>query len=137
MISDKQMQEKLLSGGGMPWWALALVLFVIVSGLTIATLAVNASRRVDAAAPANPVALFLVLAGFAFYAVSQGAVIMILVHAFKQSVAKGLLSLFVPFYILYHVATNWRETWKFFVASIVLGGIGGGFIGAAIAQGGL
>jgi ribosomal protein L40E len=137
MVSDKAMQEKLIAGGGMPWWALALVLFVISSALTIAVLAVNASRRVDAAAPANPMALFLVLTGFAFYAVAQGAFIMIVVHAFKQSVVKGLLTLFIPFYALYHVAKNWKETWKYLVAAIVLGGIAGALFGAAAAQGGV
>jgi hypothetical protein len=137
MVSDKAMQEKLIAGGGMPWWALALILFMISSALAIAVLVVNASRRVDQSAPTNPVALFLVMSGFAFYAVAQGAFIMIVVHAFKQSVAKGLLTLFVPFYALYHVAKNWKETWKYLVVAIVLGGIGGALFGAAAAQGGM
>ena len=138
MVADKAMQDKLLAGGGMPWWALALVLFMLTSALTIAVLVVNSSRRVDAAAPANPVALFLVMTGTAFCLVSTGAFIMIVAHAFKQSAAKGLLTMFVfPFYAFYHCAKNWKETWKYLAASIVLGGIGGGLIGAAMAQGGI
>ena len=137
MVKDKVMQDKLLAGGGMPWWALALVLFVIGSALTIAVLVVNSSRRVDAAAPANPVALFLVLVGFAFYAISQGSFIMIVVHAFKQSVGRGLMTLLIPFYALYHVAKNWRETWKYLAVAIVCGAIGGGLMAAAASQGGI
>ena len=137
MLQDKEMQDKLISGGGMPWWALALVLFMLTSALTIAVLVVNSSRRVDAAAPANPVALFLVLAGFAFYAIAQGAFIMIVVHAFKQSVGKGLMTMLIPFYAIYHCAKNWKETWKLLAATIALGAIGGGLIAAALAQGGI
>jgi hypothetical protein len=47
------------------------------------------------------------------------------------------LTLFVPFYALYHVAKNWKETWKYLVVAIVLGGIGGALFGAAAAQGGM
>ena len=67
----------------------------------------------------------------------MGAFIMIVVHAFKKSTAQGVMTLLVPFYALYHVATNWKETWKFFVASILLGGIGGGFWAAAASRGGI
>ena len=66
MFEAAEMQRKLASGPGLPWWGLALVLFVLGSGLVIATLAVNASRRVDATAPANPMALFLTLTAVAF-----------------------------------------------------------------------
>lgn len=136
MVSDRQMQEKLIAGGGMPWWALALVLFVIANGLTIMVLVVNASRRVDEAAPANPMALFFALSGFGFYALSQGAFIMLVVHAFKQSAAKGLMCLFIPFYALYHVYKNFRETWRYLALAVLGGGIAGGLIAAASSQGG-
>ena len=134
MVKDKAMQDKLLSGGGMPWWALALVLFMIGSGLTIAVLVVNASRRVDEAAPPNPMALFLAISGAGFYLVSLGAFIMIVVHAFKQSIGRGLMTLLIPLYAIYHVAKNWKETWRDLAACIVLGGIAGGLFAAAAAQ---
>ncbi len=137
MAAATQMQSDMLNKSGLPWWALALILFMIGSGLTIAVLFVNASRRVDESFNFNPLALFFVLSGTGFYLVAVGASLMIVVHAFKQDTIKGLLCLFVPFYMLYHVAKNWRETWKFFVASVVMGGIAGGFFGAAVAQGGI
>ena len=134
MFQAAEMQRKLASGPGMPWWGLALVLFVMSSGLIIAVLAVNASRRVDAAAPANPMALFLGLTGVAFCLVGQGATLMILIHAFKRSVGTGLMCMFIPLYILYYVFTNFRDLWKYFLVAIVTGGIAGGFFAASTAQ---
>ncbi|MGI9469943.1 MAG: hypothetical protein ACR2NZ_00325 [Rubripirellula sp.] len=137
MEKAQAMQAKLVKGGGMPWWGLALTLFMLGSGLTIAVLAVNASRRVDESFNFNPLALFFLLSGCAFYAVSQGAFILIVVHAFKQTAIQGLLTLFVPFYALYHVAKNWSETWRYFAAAVVLGLIGGALMAAAASQGGI
>lgn len=62
---------------------------------------------------------------------------MIIVHAFKQSIGKGLMTMLIPFYALYHCAKNWNETWKYLAAAIVLGAIGGGLFAAAAAQGGI
>lgn len=135
MVKDKEMQQKMLSGAGMPWWGLALTLFVIGSGLTIAVLAVNASRRVDESISFNPMGLFLLLSGIAFYLVAQGAFLMIVIHAFKNSVKQGLLTLLVPLYVLYYVIQNPRDTWKFLVGTIVIGGIAGGLFAAASSQG--
>ena len=137
MAAADKMQQDLLTKSTMPWWALALILFMIVSGLTIAVLFVNASRRVDENFNFNPLALFFVLSGSAFYLVGVGASILIIVHAFKQSTVQGLLCLFVPLYLLFYVIMNWRETWKYFVVSVVMGGIGGALFGAAISQGGV
>ncbi len=137
MAAADQMQSDLLNKSGMPWWALALILFMIASGLTIAVLVVNASRRVDENFNLNPLALFFTMAGAAFYLFGLGASLMIIVHAFKQDTVRGLLCLFVPLYMLYYVIKNWGETWKLFIASVVLGGIGGALFAAAAAQGGI
>ena len=67
------------------------------------------------------------------YAASLIGGIMLLVTAFKQDVTKGLLSMFVPFYIFYFVFTNWEDCKKGFlvwVGSIVLI-IGGGIMAVA------
>lgn len=137
MASADQMQKDMFNKAGMPWWALALVLFMMGSGLIIAVLVVNASRRVDENFTLNPLALFFTLAGTGFYLVGVGASLLIIVHAFKQDTIKGVLCLFVPFYMLYHVIKNWSETWKYFLVSVVMGGIGGGLFAAAAAQGGI
>lgn len=134
LVKDKQMQQQLLRGAGLPWWGLALVLFLLGSGLTIAVLTVNASRRVDESITFNPMGLFLLLAGVAFYLVAQGAYIMIMVHAFKQETKQGLLML-IPPYAFYYVYQNARETWKLMAVTILAGGIAGGLLAAASSQG--
>ena len=136
MAKEKVMQEKMLSGAGMPWWMLALVLFMIGSALTIAVLVVNASRRVDEAAPSNPVGLFMALMGSALCLVSLGAYWMIVVHAFKKMGPQGLLTLILP-YGIYYVFQNAKDTWKFLAVAIVAGGIAGGLLGVAASQGGI
>ena len=128
------LQKKMLRGAGLPWWGLALALFMLGSGLLIAVLAVNASRRVDETISFNPMHLFLVLSGAAFFAISAGASFMIILHAFKDSLQNGLICLFVPLGILYYTVTHWSETWRFFITHIVLAAIGTGFMIAALAQ---
>ena len=134
MVKDKEMQQKMLSGAGMPWWGLALTLFLIGSGLTIAVLAVNASRRVDESISFNPMGLFLLLAGIAFTLVALGAYWMIVVHGFQKQGKKGLLVL-IPPYAIYYVFINLRETWKYLAVVVVLACIAGGLFAAANSQG--
>ena len=130
-----ELQQRMLRGAGLPWWGLALVLFMLGSGLLIAVLAVNASRRVDETISFNPMHLFLVLSGAAFFAISAGANFMIILHAFKDSLQNGLICLFVPvFGVLYYTITHWSETWRYLITSLVLAAIGGGFMVGAMAQ---
>ncbi len=134
MVQAKQMQEKMLKGAGMPWWALALVLFLIGSGLTIAVLYVNASRRVDESFDFNPMGLFLFLAGIAFGMVALGAYWMIFLHAIKSTGKKGLLAL-IPPYAIYYACVNFRETWRFLAAIVAMGITCGVLLAEASARG--
>ena len=59
--------------------------------------------------------LIVSVAGFVAFVAS----LMIVVHAFGESGLAGLLCLFVPFYILYYVATEWHATKKMFLAQAV------------------
>ena len=128
MIQAAEMQQKLASGPGMPWWGLALVLFVMSSGLIIAVLAVNASRRVDAAAPANPMALFFTLTAVAFGIVAAGSYLMILVHAFKQSPKDGFKCfLLLPLLPIYHLVKNFKDVWRYSFVLLLTAAIATGF----------
>jgi hypothetical protein len=135
MVKDKQLQATMLRGAGLPWWGLALVLFLLGSGLTIAVLTVNASRRIDESITFNPMGLFLMLAGVAFYLVAQGAFLVLVVHAFKTSTKQGLLTLLVPLYAFYYVYQHMRETWKLLFVTLLAGGIAGGLLSAAVSRG--
>ncbi|MDD9935324.1 MAG: hypothetical protein OXT09_17055 [Myxococcales bacterium] len=48
--------------------------------------------------------------------------IIILVHAFKESLAQGFLSLCVPFYILYYMFAKFEHDKKAMIIGIALGG---------------
>ena len=63
MKRSAQLQKDMLNNAGMPWWALALVLFCMGTFTSIAVLAVNASRRVDENLSFNPKYTAFVLAG--------------------------------------------------------------------------
>jgi ribosomal protein L40E len=131
MASAVELQKRMLRGGGMPWWGLALTLFMLGSGLLIAVLAVNAERRVDETITFDPMQTFLTLSGSAFLAVANGALLMIFVHAFKQSLQQGFLCFLTP-YVFYHVWTNWSETWRYFITLLIAASIGSGLMIAAV-----
>ncbi len=133
MHKAKVMQDKLERGPGMPWWAHALILFMIVLGITVGGIAVNLSRQVGEENTFSALGLFLQLSGAAFLVVSFGAHVMIAAHAFKNAWWKGLLSLLVGLFTLYYVFTNFKATWKFLLISIVTGAIGGGMFMAGVA----
>jgi hypothetical protein len=134
MDVETAMQAK-MANAGMPWWVLALILFFIVSAVSIAVVAINVARRVDGEGSFNAMATFLVLGFGAVQTVALGAYLVILVKAFKQSIKEGLLTMFVPLYILYFVFKNFKDTWRPFAAYILLSCIAGGLIFGAIRAG--
>lgn len=127
MEKAKRLDDAVLAGAGMPWWMLSLVLFMLISGLSIAVLAVNASRRIDESLTFNPLATFKILAGSAFCAFAIGSYCMIAKHAFGHDKTKAALCLLPP-YAFYYVYQDPRPTWKTLLTSIVLAGIGIAFI---------
>ena len=134
MKRSQKVQDDLVGNVGMPWWMLALILFLIVSSVAIAVLAINSARRVDGAGTFNPIATFFILAGSATGVIAAGGYFMVLLTAFKKEMKQGWLSLFVPFYIFYFVSQNFKETWRFIGVAIVMGGISGGLFAAASSQ---
>ena len=106
------MQAKLVRGAGMPWWGLALVLFMMGSGIVIGVLAVNQAKRIDGEGNFDFLELFLQLCGVAFAVVGVGALISMGFSIYKQKSAKGI--------------------WKPIVVSLVCFGIGVGFFVMAV-----
>lgn len=101
------MQAKLVRGAGMPWWGLALVLFMMGSAIVIGVLAVNQAKRVDGEGDFDFLMLFLQLCGAAFAVVAVGALFSMAFTIYKQRNAKGI--------------------WKPIVVSLVCFGIAAGF----------
>ena len=73
----------------------------------------------------------MAIVGLLFSLVSLACSIMILIHAFQQSVGKGFLCLCVPCYIIYYMFSEFQHPQKtliitgFWVGSIVSGAING------------
>ena len=107
MAKAAEMQAKLVRGAGMPWWGLALVLFMLTSGIVIGVLAVNQAKRLDGEGNFDFLELFLQLCGVAFAVVGAGALVSMAIKIYKQRSAKGI--------------------WKPIVVSLVLFGIAAGF----------
>ena len=124
MAKDVHLQKEMLRKAGLPWWGLALILFIGASGITIATLAVNASRRVNETMQFNPQTTFLRLAGGACAVVAAGALLSLIAAAFRKSKTQGFL-MFTVLYIFWFVFQNFRETWKTMLTVIVVGTAGG------------
>ncbi|WP_235033412.1 hypothetical protein [Rubripirellula obstinata] len=112
MSKAAEMQAKLVRGAGMPWWGLALVLFMLGSGIVIGVLAVNQAKRLDGEGNFDFLELFLQLCGVAFAVVGAGALVSMAVTIYKQRSAKGI--------------------WKPILVSIVLFGIAAGFFVMAV-----
>ena len=84
-----RLQKEMESKAGMPWWMLALVLFMIGSGLTIAVIVVNASNQVDQTVDFNPVGLFLRLGSAAFGVSGLGALLRMVILLAKKEGTKA------------------------------------------------
>ncbi len=126
LVKDREMQQELLKGGGMPWWMLAMVLVIGGGGLGIAVMGVNAANRETAVEGPGLFASLLMLTGATFQFANLACVLIVVVHAFKQTLVKGLLTVFTfPLYYFYHVVTNFREVGKVFVLGLLLGVLGG------------
>ena len=129
LVKERAMQAELLKGGGMPWWMLVLVLVIGGGALGIAVLGVNASNQESDVERPGILASILLLTSGTFLFASVVCFLIIAFHAFRQSIVKGLLSLFVfPFYIFYHVFQNWSAVGKVFLLAVALGiGSGGAY----------
>ena len=120
MAKDAHLQKEMVRKAGLPWWGLALLLFIGGSGITIATIAVNASRRVGETMRFDPLKMFYQLAGFGCLAVAAGALLSLIAIAFRKSSREGALMLTV-LYIPVFVSKNFKETWKTFATVLVVG----------------
>jgi hypothetical protein len=131
LVKDQEMQKQLLKGGGMPWWMLVMVLVIGGGGLTLAVLAVNSANQETETEGPGLLASVLMLTGATFLFASVICFLIVAIHAFKQSIVKGLLTVFVPFYVFYHVFQHRSDVAKVFAMALVLGiaGAGAAYVG--------
>lgn len=141
MKRDDVMQDR-HEKAGLPWWVMVVMfLFVIIAGIG-AVLIVDAQLM----GPQDPNTLvgwvqqfrltFLIgaLLGITATLLNFFAVLVTLIHAFMRDTVKGIMVLFVPFYIFYYQIVNWAEMQGAFLALILASVLGGG-AGALLAMG--
>ena len=129
---------------GIPWYVIATLLAVILligSGMVLVV-----DSQLMGAQPEGTLigtlqkfplqALIGGIVGIAAMILNFIAVVITLVHAFRNNVVNGLLVMFCPFYIFVYQIMNWDELKGPFFSLIlasVLGGVAGGLIGASLA----
>ncbi|MFG0253598.1 MAG: zinc ribbon domain-containing protein [Rhodopirellula sp. JB053] len=129
IAAAKKAQADMIGKAGMPPWMLALVLFILGSAVSIAVLAVNASRREEAIA-FNPMQMFMNLGGAAFLLVSIGALLSLIALAFRTDRTQGLLSLTILYLFVFPFRYG-KGSWKILAVALVCGGIAGAFFAGA------
>ena len=66
---------------------------------------------------------------------TTGGGVWLLVQAFREDLAQGLLTLLVPLYAIYYTATRWAATWR--ATTLYLLGVAAAVVGAVAMGGGL
>jgi len=130
----KKMQDKMNAGAGMPWWMLALILFMLASVTGVGVIAVNLAKREDATSEFSAVQTLMLLGGIGISVVGCGAFATVLYRACMESVKEGLMSLFIPLYILYFGFSRFEVAGKATILGIIASGVGGGLLAAATIQ---
>lgn len=136
MMEREQATEKRLLGAGAPWWMMFSILagiVIFIAGLAIKmdaatsgkTSSIELLRRIQSATYLTVMSGSF---GAAMVAISIFASLAILITAFKESAKQGLLSMFVPFYILYYMfsrlfSKHLVTTVIIYWVSSILGGI--------------
>lgn len=130
----KKMQDKMNAGAGMPWWMLALILFMLASVTGVGVIAVNLAKREDATTEFNALQTLMLLGGIGVSVVGCGAFAVVLYKACMESPKEGLMTLFIPFYIFYYGFTRFEAAGKPTILGIIASGVGGGLLVAATMQ---
>jgi hypothetical protein len=125
MRKADQMQRKMETGAGMPWWMLGLILFLLGSATSLAVMAVMAANQITGESNFNAMQRFLQLAAAACGLVAFGAYVKLVVEAFREDRVKGLLALLVLYLFVFAFAKP-RKRIAPLLVMIILGGAAGG-----------
>jgi hypothetical protein len=124
MRAADKMQRDLTEGAGMPWWMLALILFILGSATALAVMAVMSANQTTGTLSFNAMKTFLVLAGTGCTLVAVGAFLKLVVEGFKQDKKTGLLCLTV-LYLFVFVFQKPKGRIGPLLVLVILGGIAG------------
>jgi len=125
LVKDREMQQKMLSGGGMPGWMLALVLVIGGGAITLVVLSLKGTgEEGESSMPPLTVSIML-LAGATLLIAAIGCHIRIAAHAFRQSLPQGFLALLVPLFSFYHAFRNFPDVGKVAIGFVIFAAAGG------------
>lgn len=124
--ADK-LQKDMTENAGMPWWTLALILFVLASATGLAIMAVMAASRTQGESSFNPMQMFLQLSGTACALVSFGALIKLIVAGFKEEQKTGFLCCTI-LYLFVFVFQKPKGRIGIFIVMLVMGGVAGALL---------
>ena len=85
----ERLQREMEAKSGLPWWMLAMILFMLGSGLVIAVIVVNASNQTDQNVNFNPTGLFLRMGAAAFGILGLGALLKMVIMVAKGTGTKA------------------------------------------------
>jgi hypothetical protein len=124
MYRADKLQRDMTEGAGLPWWMLALILFVLGSATVLAIMAVMAASRTQGESNFNAMQMFLQLAGTACALVSFGALVRLIVAGFKEDRKTGFLCCTI-LYLFAFVFQKPKGRIGAFIVMLVTGGIAG------------
>lgn len=145
MKRDDKM-EQLHDKAGMPWYVMAMLFFMVLICGAGAVIVVD-SQLMGKQPPDTFIGwiqqynlgmLLGVVIGISATLLNLSACIVVLIHAFSNSVSKGLMVMFVPFYILVYQIMHWEELKGSFFSLIlasILGGVAGGLMASGLGAG--
>jgi hypothetical protein len=108
VIAEDEAEERKKTGEGLPWWAYLLGLIGVVGFIVMMMFIPQGTAMVVVGG-----ILWLLAAIVAMY-----AGIRMIIIAFNESVACGIMYIVVPFYGLYYIFTRWDQCGSFFLMSI-------------------
>lgn len=120
-----KLQSDMTENASMPWWILALIIFVLGSATALAVMAVmSASRTTEGEDSFNAMQMFLQLAGTACALVAVGAFFRLIIAGFKESQKTGFLCCTI-LYLFVFVFQKPKSRIAAFLVMIIMGVIAG------------
>jgi hypothetical protein len=128
---------------GMPWYVMAMLFVMVLVGGAGAVI-ITDSQLMGQQPPDTFIGwiqqyslsmLLGVVVGISAIMLNLSAVVVVLIHAFSNSAAQGLMVMFLPFYIFVYQVMNWEELKGSFISlclASVLGSVAGALIGSGM-----
>jgi hypothetical protein len=142
MKRDDKMGE-LHEKAGVPWYFIAIIFIMVLVGGAGAIIIVDA-QLMDPQPPETFIgwvqqfklgAMLGFVLAIASWLLNLAAIIVVLIHAFSNSLAQGLAVLFIPCYVYVYQFMHWDElkgTFFTIIISSILAGIAGAMISASM-----